>query len=75
MITNKDIEKLVRQTTKEIDELEIKRKSIIDNIYRCMNKGSSSSAFSKYTEDLKKLNDDIYNLLIEFRKKRNKYDH
>ena len=40
-----------------------------------MNKGSSSSAFFKYTEELKKLNDDIYNLLIEFRKKRNKYDH
>ena len=75
MITNKDIEKLVHQTTKEIDALEIKRKSIIESIYRCMNKGSSSSAFFKYTEELQKLNNDIYNLLIDFRKKRNKYDH
>lgn len=75
MIANKDIEKLVHQTTKEIDALEIKRKSIIESIYRCMNKGSSSSAFFKYTKELQKLNNDIYNLLIDFRKKRNKYDH
>ena len=75
MIANKDIDKLVHQTTKEIDALEIKRKIIIESVYRCMNKGSSSSAFFKYTKELQKLNNDIYNLLIDFRKKRNKYDH
>ena len=61
--------------TKEIDALEIKRKSIIESVYRCMNKGSSSSAFFKYTKELQKLNNDIYNLLIGFLPSFVKIDH